>query len=296
MPSQARLLAADASLVGIAVIWGATFPLGKIVLRQVPPFQYLALRFALASVLMLPFAWRDVVRMRAQDVRRGLLAGVVLFSGAALQTLGLAHTTAGKAGLITGLNVVIVPLILLVWLRRLPDALTAAGVVAATCGLWLLTWQGERFTPGDGLVLGCAVAIAVHLILVGRYAAALPPAGFALLQIAVVAVLAGAAGLVVEPRVTVISAGVAGAIAFMAVGATLVAYLAQSWAQRIVSPTRTGLLFTVEPVAAVAFGMLWLGETLGLRQSAGAAVILAGVVMGELGRRREAEGIAEDAA
>ncbi len=95
-------------------------------------------------------------------------------------------------------------------------------------------------------------------------------------------------GLLAEPRPGALPAPVAGAVAFMAVGATLVAYLAQSWAQRVVSPTRTGLVFALEPMAAVGFGVLWLGETLGLRQGAGAAAILAGVVMGEAAASRGA--------
>jgi len=281
-------VAADASLAGVAVIWGATFPLGKIVLRHLPPFQYLGLRFALAALLLLPLARRDLARLRRAGVARGLLTGAVLFCAYALQTVGLAQTSASKAGLITGLNVVIVPLLLLPWLRRLPDPLTASGIVAAACGLWLLSWQGERFGSGDTLVLGCAVAIALHLILVGRFAAALPPAGFAFVQIATVAALAGAVGLATEPHPAALPPAVAGAVAFMAVGATQAAYLTQSWAQRIVSPARTGLLFALEPVAAVAFGVVWLGEALAPRQGVGAAAILAGVVMGELGRQRAA--------
>ena len=280
-------MAADASLIGVAVIWGATFPLAKVVLRSLGPFQYLGLRFAIAGVLLLPLARRDLRRLRREDLRRGWLTGAVLFAAYALQTLGLTHTTASKAGLITGLNVVIVPVLLFVWFRRAPSLPTATGVALAACGLWLLAWQGERLSAGDSLVLGCAVALALHLILVGRFAAALPPAGFAFLQVSTVAVLGGAAGLVWEPRPSGVPPGTIAAVAFMAVGATFVAYLAQSWAQRIVSPTRTGLLFAVEPVAAVGFSVAWLGEALGARQALGAAAILAGVVLGEAGRARD---------
>lgn len=287
-PRRVVRLAAGASLVGVAVIWGATFPLGKIVLRVLPPFQYLGLRFALAAVLLLPVAWRDLRLLRGERVWRGLAAGAVLFCAYALQTVGLRQTTASNAGLITGLNVVIVPLLLLVGARRLPDGPTAAGVVMATCGLWLLSWQGGRLGRGDALVLGCAVAIALHLIVVGRFTPTMPPAGFALLQIATVAVFAGSLGLLTEPRAGFVPPGVLGAVAFMAAGATFAAYLAQTWAQRLISPTHTGLLFSAEPVAAVAFGVIWLGDPLGPRQGAGAAVILAGIAMGSLPQRGRA--------
>jgi drug/metabolite transporter (DMT)-like permease len=288
MPAQGARVVADVCLMGVAVLWGATFPLTKTVLHVLPPFQYLGLRFALATVLMVPLAWRDLRRQTSPAIRWGILTGVVLFCAYALQTLGLAQTTASKAGLITGLNVVIVPLLILAVRRRMPEPTILAGVAAAAVGLWLLSWQGESISRGDALVLGCAWMIAVHIILVGRFAAALPPAAFTTLQIGTVAVLGGSVGLLAEPREGPLPLGAIEAIGFMAVGATLLAYLVQSSAQRIVSPSRTGLLFTLEPVAALAFGMMWLGEALHPRQALGAAAILAGVTMAEFGKQREA--------
>jgi drug/metabolite transporter (DMT)-like permease len=302
--------AADLSLASVAIVWGATFPLGKLVLYHLGPFQYLGLRFGLAALLMAPFAWRERARADGAGLRAGVLSGAVLFAGYALQTAGLRYTTAGHAGLITGLNVVIIPLILLVWRRRpevppaggpaeagrrrRPDAVVGAAVLLSVAGLWLLLGPGAsaaapagaagRMAAGDALVLGCAFALALQAVIVGRVARAVPAAPFACVQIATVAVLAGGAALAVEPRPGPAPVSVARAIAFMAVAATLGAYVAQAWAQRVVPATRTGLLFALEPVAAVVFGAVWLGEALGPRQAAGAAAILAGVLLGEGGR------------
>ncbi len=272
------------SLAGVAVVWGATFPLGKLVLRHLGPFQYLALRFGLAALLMAPLAWRDRGRLGGPGLRAGALAGAVLFAGYALQTVGLRLTTASHAGLITGLNVVMIPLMLLAWRRRAPGPALSLAVLLAVAGLWLLLWQGGGLGAGDVLVLGCAAALALQAILVGRVARDVPAAAFACVQVATVAVLAGlwAAAGEAAPRTVPVAA--AAAIAFMAVAATLGAYVAQAWAQRVVSPTRTGLLLAIEPVAAVGFGVAWLGEPLGARQAAGAALILLSVVIGELGR------------
>lgn len=281
MPVSFVHLAADASLAAVAVVWGATFPLGKIVLRTLGPFQYLGLRFGLAAALMGPLAWRDRRRFGSAGLRAGILAGAVLFSGYALQTVGLRDTTASNAGLITGLNVLLIPLILLAAHHRPPTAALAAGVALAVLGLWLLLWQGQRLGAGDALVLGCAFALAVQAIIVGQVARSVPAAAFAWAQVATVSVLAGTAAIFIEPRPAAIPGPAAGAIVFMAVAATLGAYVAQAWAQRVVSPTRTGLLFALEPVAAVAFGVAWLGEALGPRQAAGAAAILLGVVIGK---------------
>jgi drug/metabolite transporter (DMT)-like permease len=284
MPTALVRIAADASLAAVAVVWGATFPLGKLVLRHLGPFQYLGLRFGLAALLMAPLVWRERGRLAPGGLRAGLLAGAVLFAGYALQTVGLRSTTASNAGLITGLNVLFIPLILLAWNRRLPNAALAAGVGLAVLGLWLLLWQGQRLGGGDALVLGCACALAVQAIVVGQVARSVPAASFACVQVATVSVLAGAVAVLVEPRPAAVPQSAAGAVLFMAVAATLGAYVAQTWAQRVVSPTRTGLLFAIEPVAAVAFGVAWLGEALGPRQAAGAAAILLGVVIGEGGR------------
>ena len=276
--------AAALSLAGVAVVWGATFPLGKLVLRHLGPFQYLALRFGLAALLMAPLAWRGRGRLGARGLRAGALAGAVLFAGYALQTVGLRLTTASHAGLITGLNVVMIPLMLLAWRRRAPGPALGPAVLLAVAGLWLLLWQGGGLGAGDVLVLGCAAALALQAILVGRVARDVPAAAFACVQVATVAVLAGLWAAAAEAAPRTVSVAAAAAIAFRAVAATLGAYVAQAWAQRAVSPTRTGLLFAIEPVAAVGFGVAWLGEPLGSRQAAGAVLILSSVVIGALGR------------
>ena len=277
-------VAAALSLAGVAVVWGTTFPLGKLVLRHLGPFQYLALRFGLAALLMAPLAWRDRGRLNAPGLRAAVLAGAVLFAGYGLQTVGLLWTTASHAGLITGLNVLMIPLMLLAWRRRAPGAALGAAVLLAAAGLWLLLWQGGRLGGGDLLVLGCAACLALQVLIVGRVARDVPAAPFTLVQLAAVAALSGVWALAGEPAAAAVPMAVATAIVFMAVAATLGAYAAQAWAQRVVSPTQTGLLFALEPVAAVGFGVAWLGESLGARQIAGAVLILAGVVLGEMGR------------
>ena len=285
MSASSVRVTAELALAAVAVVWGATFPLGKLVLRHLGPFQYLALRFGLAAALLSPLAWRERTRFGAAGLRAGVLAGGVLFAGYALQTVGLRSTTASNAGLITGLNVVIIPLILLAWGRRVPNPALATAVVLAVAGLWLLLWQGGRLGIGDALVLGCAAALGLQAIIVGHVAASVPAAAFACVQVGTVAVLAGAAALSVEPAPAAVpSRLVAAAIVFMAVAATFGAYIAQAWAQRLVSPTRTGLLFAIEPVAAVGFGVAWLGDPLGPRQATGAAAILLSVLIAEWGR------------
>ncbi|MGH2403866.1 MAG: DMT family transporter [bacterium] len=274
---------ADLALLAAAAAWGLTFPLGKIVLSVLPPFTYLAARFTLAAVVL------GMARPRAVTPRRDWLAagavGVVLFVAYALQTLGLRLTTASNAAFITGLSLVMVPLISAAWLRRAPNPHVLAGVVAATVGLGLLTIKdtpGVRL--GDLLVLGCAVGFAFHIVLVGRLAPRLHPTTLTAAQLAPAAALSMLAAVAERPIDALAGAGLGvwGIVAFMALTATAGAFLIQAWAQRFTSASHVGLMFTFEPVAAAVAAHVLLGEALTGPQAGGAALILAGIAAAEL--------------
>jgi drug/metabolite transporter (DMT)-like permease len=215
----------------------------------------------------------------------GAGVGLVLFLGYALQTSGLPLTTAAKSGFITGLSIVLVPVISAVWDRRLPRAPVLIGIAAATAGLGLLTLtKSLAITLGDVLTLGCAFCFALHIVLVGRYAGTVDAATFATAQLVPVAAFSGIAALAERPASALAAAppGVWGLIVFMAATATVGAFLVQIWAQRSTSPSHTGLMFTFEPVAAAIAAFVILGEVLAVRQTMGAALILAGIVVAEL--------------
>lgn len=283
---------ADLSLLAAATAWGVTFPLGKMILGEVGPFTYLALRFAVASAVLLPAALPGLRRI-GRRAWAGLGVGVVLFSVYALQTVGLQFTSASSAALITGMYVPMVPLLSIMWLRRAPSAITTAGVVVATAGLALLTFRpGLALRTGDLLVLLCAVGIALQVQLVGAMAEAMPPLVFALLQIAPVAILSGAMAMATEsPHAP--PPWTWAAVAGLAVIATALPFVFQSWAQRYVSPTRAGLLMGFEPAAGVLLAAAILGERLRGGEAVGSALILAGIAIVEFGRRGPQGGRAE---
>jgi drug/metabolite transporter (DMT)-like permease len=213
-----------------------------------------------------------------------LLMGAALFAGYALQTFGLRLTTPAKAAFITGLSVVIVPVVSALVLRRRLGRGAWLGVGLATAGLALLTLNaGLTLNPGDLLVFGCAVAFAAQILLTGRFASRADPVLLAFGQIAVVAVLAGGAALLFE-RPSVPSVAVLFAAAFTGVLATSLAFGIQTAAQRFTSPTRTALIFATEPIFAALFSFLLVGELLGPRQLAGCALITAGMVTAEVMR------------
>lgn len=275
---------ADLALLAAAASWGLTFPLGKIVLSTLPPFTYLAARFTLAVVMLAPALRRGGVTQR-RDWVGAAAVGVVLFVAYGLQTLGLRLTTASNAAFITGLSVVLVPLISAAWLRRPPKRHVVAGVAAATVGLGLLTLrETSAVRVGDLLVLGCAVGFAFHIVLVGRLAPRLDPVRLTATQFAPAAALSLLAAIAERPADALAGASLTvwGIVAFMALTATAGAFLIQSWAQRFTTPSHAGLMFAFEPVVAALAAYALLGDALSGLQAVGACLILAGIVIAEL--------------
>jgi drug/metabolite transporter (DMT)-like permease len=283
---RAPRLTADLALLVVAGFWGLTFPFGKIVLRSLPPFTYLAARFTIGAVLLLAARSAGGAELGPRRWAAAAAIGGVFFLGYALQTLGLRLTTASKAAFITGLSTALVPVISALWLRRVPPAAVLLGIAAATVGLGLLTLDGRAtIQAGDLLVLGCALCFALHIVLVGRMARAIDPLAFAAAQIAAVMALSTLAAAPEHPlgALGAAPAPVWAMVVFMAATGTAAALLVQTWAQRFTSPSHVGLMFTFEPVAAAIAAYALLGEVLAARQAAGALLILGGIVLAELG-------------
>lgn len=296
MHLRIRAWQADALLLAVTAAWGATFPVVKnatdLANGGVPTYWFLAARFTLAALLLGSFFWRRMVRIPLRTWGAGTLVGIFLFAGYAFQTFGLAYTTSAKAGFITGLCVVMVPLLAVVWLRRKPSMGAWLGVLVATSGLALLSLNADLVpTYGDFLVFLCAVGFALHIASVGRFAGPHDPVALAVIQVAAAAVFSWALHLAEQGTVT---PGVAGVqwftgpaqvvMAWLICGvlATAVAFLLQNVLQPYTTTTHTALIFSAEPVWAAIFSYLLLGETLNTRGYVGAALIVVGMLLAEL--------------
>ena len=273
---------ADLSLLLVAVVWGATFVMVKDAVTLAGPLTFVGLRFALAAAVLLPLA-ATRIGPSPLPLLGGLVAGVFLFAGYALQTAGLQFTSASKAGFITGLAVVIVPVLTTLIDRRLPPAATALGVLLATAGLALLSLADAlSVQAGDLLVLGCAVAFALHILVVGHAAPGSDVVGLTFAQIMAAALLTVPSAFLFERPAGAQLLAVLPAALFTGVFATVVAFYLQTRAQRFTTPTHTALIFTMEPVFAGLFGFLLAGERLGPRALVGCALILAGMLVAQL--------------
>jgi len=269
------------ALILVTAIWGVTFVQVKDAVEIYPLFAFLAVRFAIASAVLAPFAVR---RMQSID-RRGLVAGTglggLLALGYALQTAGLARTTVSSTGFITGLCVVLTPVTAYVLFRdRIPGP-AWIGVALATLGLAMLTGVDAGSAVGDALVLGGAAAYALQIVLMERYAPHYDAVAFTLTEM--VAAFLGFTAIALARGELSVPHGwtVWGALLVTGVFASALAFLVQTWAQRRTSATRTALAFAAEPVFAGLFGYLLAGDRLGAIGWTGCGVILAGIVVSE---------------
>lgn len=275
----------DAALLGAAAVWGITFVVVQDAVAAVPPFRFVAVRFGLAFLLLLPFV---ATRLRSARIwLDGGIVGLALFAGFGLQTWGLTDTTPSRAAFLTGLSVVLVPFLALAFHRRPPTRHAWIGVVLSTTGLFFLTGaRFEHWTRGDTAELGCAFAFAAHILLLDRCARRHPP--FALLAVTCLAVVAISApiGLWREPPGRWSDPAAIVGVGVTVLLATIGAFGAQNWAQRVVTPTRTALILLLEPVFAAA-ASAWAGrETFGVGTLAGGALILAGMAVAEFPQPR----------
>ena len=285
MADHKKIYLADASLVLAGALWGSTYPMTTVCLGEMPPGFLLMVRFLIGCLFMLPFAIKKRRSLRRSHLKAGLICGVFLFLAFGTQNLGLLFAPPGRGAFISGMYVVLVPIFSIVVLRAMPSRFALGGAVAAFLGLYLLTGgngDSPGFGLGDALMLACAASIAGQIISVGRYARGVDSFWLAFIQFGVV-MLASVAWALLEWRAAWNAGLAAWALAaFMGVAATSLTFWVQAWAQNYTTPTRTAVIFTMEPVFGAALSWLWLGEGFGAFGLAGAGLILGGLILAEM--------------
>jgi drug/metabolite transporter (DMT)-like permease len=279
--SSLRDVLALLAVVAVTAVWGVTFVQVKDAVALYPLFAFLAVRFAIASgVLALP-ARKRIWSLDREGVGAGIVLGILLAAAYALQTAGLERTTVSSTGFITGLYVVLTPLLALALFRQRMTPLFWVGVVLAVAGLALLSGIDVGDPGGDLLVLASALATAFQILLVERYANRYDAVSLTFVEIATAFVgfllVALALGQLSVPT----GWTVWGALLVTGIFASALGYLIQVWAQQRISATRIALLFSLETVWAGFFGYLLAGDRLGLAGWTGCALILGGILLAE---------------
>ncbi len=286
-------LGASGLLLTAAAIWGFAFAAQRVGMSHVGPFLFNGVRFLLGGLVLAPFLLRrrsgqhDVPPWRVGRVTWiGLAAaGLVLTLAANLQQVGLVTTTAGKAGFLTGLYVVLVPLVGLLRGQRLRWTMALA-VPLSAAGLYLLSAVGPlRLAPGDGWILLGALAWTLHVHLIDWLVDRADAVVIAVVQFATCGALSLIISLCRETTSLAGLAGAAGAIAYAGVVSVGVAYTLQVVGQRRVEPSRAGVLLSLEAVFAALAGWVLLGERLAQRSLFGCGLMLAAMILAQFGRR-----------
>jgi drug/metabolite transporter (DMT)-like permease len=269
------------ALIAVTAVWGVTFVQVKDAVEIYPLFAFLAVRFAIATLtLAVPAAGR-VRSLGRAGVGAGTLLGLLLAGGYALQTAGLERTTVSSTGFITGMYVVLTPVIALVLLRSRIGAAAWVGVALSTAGLAMLSGIHAGSAAGDLLVLAGAAVYSLQIVLMERYAPRFDALAFTLVEMLAACLGLGSVALGTGDLPMPHGWTVWSALLVTGVFASALAFLVQTWAQRRTSATRTALTFAMEPVFTALFGYTLAGDRLGALGWGGAVAIMAGIVLAE---------------
>jgi drug/metabolite transporter (DMT)-like permease len=287
---------AEIGLGTAGVIWGVNFVLVKFAMEHMPALYYLGLRFLLAAVLLAPFSVGRLRRLTRKGWYLGVGVGVLLFAGFVLQTYGLRLTSPGISGFLTGLYVIMVPLILGLSLGRWPSPLVGVGVVVVMGGLALLSLYGHiGFGWGEILTLLATLFWALHILGVDYGSTRISAIAFVELQLGTCAVLSLICSFIIERPVLFPGWAPMGAVIWTGVMGGVVAYVLMVLGQRYTPPTLAGLLMSLEAVFALIVSIIVGYDSLTLRALLGFFLVFAGTTVARLGSEREPEMAAEPA-
>jgi drug/metabolite transporter (DMT)-like permease len=270
---QLQLKLAPWALLAVAAAWGAAFVVMKPAIERQSVNSFLATRFVVAVVVMIALRPSVLQKFNKEMILKGSLAGFFLGTGYIFQTLGLARTGAAITGFVTGLYVVLTPLIAAVFLKEKIKAFTWFCVVLATIGLALLSLRGWSVGIGEALVFVSAIAFAAHIVTLSKWSLGFDAYALTIVQLSICALLTGVISIgqgFEKPS----DSGVWGVVIFTAVIATAVAFIVQTWSQAHMSSTKVAVILTMEVVFAALFAVAFGGESLTLQVSIGGAMVL----------------------
>lgn len=288
-----------------AIIWGTSFVSQKLGMNYVEPFTFGASRFLLGAVVLLPLIFifdaakkkkdnqmagtsngeDELVYNKKDLIRGGILCGLALFCGVSLQQWGLVYTTAGKAGFITALYIVLVPIIGL-FMRKKVDSYTWIGVILAVVGLYMLTIkEGFSMEIGDGIVLAGTLFWAFHIMLVDYYTTKTESLKLSCMQFVTTGILSLIAAFIFEKPTIKAVLDCAGPILYTAIMVVGVAYTLQIIGQRYTSPTVASLIMSLEAVFSAISGAIFLKESMTPKEIIGCILVFIAVVLTQIDPR-----------
>ncbi len=276
---------ADFLLLTVALAWGLTFLMVQDAIKNVPVYAFLFWRFLIASILMFIISYKFLKEFDKQTFIYGLILGVFLFLGFATQTFGLAYTKSSIVAFLTGLNVIFVPFLAYVLFKFHVKKNVIFASILAVVGLYLLTMSGElKLGFGEILSIVCGLFFALQILFTGIYSRKVNVFNLVLVQFFTVTILSLVLSLALEPITIKVEFDYTftKALVITAVFATVYAFLIQTYMQQFTTPTKTAIIFTMEPVSAGFFGYFVANELLSLAQIFGAIIIIFAILIAEI--------------
>ncbi len=288
----------EGSLLFITIIWGATFVIIKGALSEITPMLFIAVRFTLAAVLLFPFFFRSVLNSSKETIKDGLILGVIYFLGFATQTIGLQYTTATKSAFITGTFVLFTPIFQLIFEKKIPGKGNLIGILFVILGLIFLSSKGENaldvfseigsgFNIGDFFTLICAVFFAMYLVYLDISSKKHDYKPLVFIQISLTGLLGIISALFVsatglQTEKLIINSSLIFAIIYTSVFATIIASTIQTKFQKVVTPTKAGIILSFEPIFSAIFAFFILTEKISNFAALGCILIFLGLLVAEI--------------
>ncbi len=288
----------EGSLLFITIIWGATFVIIKGALSEITPMLFIAVRFTLAAVLLFPFFFRSVLNSSKETIKDGLILGVIYFLGFATQTIGLQYTTATKSAFITGTFVLFTPIFQLIFEKKIPGKGNLIGILFVILGLIFLSSKGENaldvfseigsgFNIGDFFTLICAVFFAMYLVYLDISSKKHDYKPLVFIQISLTGLLGIISALFVsatglQTEKLIINSSLIFAIIYTSVFATIIASTIQTKFQKVVTPTKAGIILSFEPIFSAIFAFFILTEKISNFAALGCILIFLGLIVAEV--------------
>jgi drug/metabolite transporter (DMT)-like permease len=288
----------ESALIFTTIIWGGAFPAVKSALSYVSPMTFLSLRFCFALLLLLPFVKKVFSSVTKDLFTSGLLLGAFYFLGFAFQTVGLKYTTATKSGFITGTFVIFTPILQMIIEKRKPSKESMAGISLVIIGLVLLSSGasstldvfkeiGSNFNYGDFLTLICAIFYAFYIVYLDVVSKKFEFMPLVFFQVAVTAVGSVVVALLfssinVESLNINFSAVLIFAILYTGLLSTILTTILQTRYQKYISPTKAGIIFSLEPIFSAVFAFFTLNEKISIFGGIGCLFIFGGLLVSEI--------------
>lgn len=272
-------------MLGVTIAWGASFVVMKPAMAKVPVFDFLAIRFTIATVLMIAVRPKVLKAFRGKNLVNGIFLGSILGFAYVTQTIGLVTSTAAVTGFITGLYVVLTPLLIWLFFKKKPNAIVAIGALMAAVGLGFITIRDASFDYGQIWIMLCALGFALHIVGLSRWSPGTDVYALTVIQLSTASVICWLGAL---PNGLQVSddGEVWFAIIFTAVFGTAIAFFVQTWAQSIMDASRVAIILTMEVVftalTAVAVGQ----EVLSLQVVFGGVLMFGAMLLIEWPRRQ----------